>query len=125
SAADPEGDVVGAVRGAVRHEIACTEGSLGERLTRLFLLVGVSRDEAAAGAERHVDEARAVDARRGHAAPLVRRAEERAREVHGLAGDRPQPPVVALAAQVFAPRPAGVRVGRLDASPGAALLEDP
>ena len=24
----------------------------------------------------------------------------------------------------FAPRPAGVRVGRLDASPGAALLED-
>ena len=45
----------------------------------VLLLVGVARHEPPRGPEAHVDEAGAVDAGRGHPAPEIRRAEERAR----------------------------------------------
>jgi hypothetical protein len=125
SAAHPEGDVVGAVRRAVRHEIARPDLRLEEPLGRLLLLVGIPRDEAAAGAERHVHEARAIDAGGAHAAPLVASAEQRARVVDGVHGNRLQPFGIAVAPEVVAPRPAGVRVRGLDAGPDVALLEDP
>ena len=125
SAAHPEGDVVGAVRRAVRHEIAGPDLRLEEPLGRLLLLVGIPWHETAAGAERHVHEARAIDAGRGHAAPLVASAEQRARVFDGVDGDRLQPFGIVIAAKVVASRPAGVRVCRLDAGPVVALLEDP
>jgi hypothetical protein len=107
------------------YEIARPDLRLEEGLGRLLLLVGIPRHEAAAGAERHVHEARAIDAGRGHAAPLVASAEQRARVFDGVDGDRLQPFGIAVATEVGAPRPAGVCVCRLDASPVAPLLEDP
>src|SRR5262249_3573271 len=76
---DPEGDVVGSLRRAVRDQVSGAEIGLGQRLTCLLLLVGVPRHEAATGSERHVDETRAVDPGGGHPAPLVMRAEQRPR----------------------------------------------
>ena len=124
SAADPERDVVGSFGRAVRDEVPAAEIRFRQLLACLLLLVRVANDEAAAGPKRHVDEAGAVDAGGGHAAPLVARAEQGARVLDGIGGDRPQPPRVALAPELLAPHPAGVRIGGLDANPVAPLLED-
>jgi len=118
--------VVGAgVRRPVGHEVPREELGLREPLSRLLLLVGVSRDEVPAGAECHVDEARAVDAGRGHASPLVARAEQRARVFDWVGGDRLQPFGIAVSAEVVVPHPAGVPVRGLDAGPAVGFLQHP
>jgi hypothetical protein len=90
----------------------------------VLLLVGVSRHEAPAGAECHVEEAGAIDSGRGHPAPLVRRAEERARLLDRVGCDGTQPVGIRLAAELFAPRPARIGVGGFDAHPRTPVLED-
>src|SRR4051812_22729065 len=110
--ADPERDVVGSLRRAVRDDVSGAEVGLSQALARLLLLVGVSWHEASAGPECHVDEAGAVDAGRGHPAPLVARAEQRARVLHGIGGDGPQPLGIRLSREVLTPNPAGIGIGR-------------
>src|SRR5262249_42610476 len=63
---------------AVGDQVTATEVGVGDRVAGLFLLRRVSRDEATEAAITHVDEARAVDAALGQAAPEVGGAEERA-----------------------------------------------
>jgi hypothetical protein len=123
SPADPERDVVGSLGRPVRDEVSRAEIGLRQLLACLLLLVGVARHQAPAGAERHVDEARAVDPGGGHAAPLVARAEQGARLLDGIGGDGLEPVGIGLAREVLAPHPARIGVGGLDPGPLAALLE--
>src|SRR4051794_3304918 len=117
--ADPEGDVVDGL--AVRDEVS--RAQLPDLDRRLLLLVGVARDEPPEAAIRHVDEAGAVDAAFGHAAPDVRRAEVGTghvdRRARGVRGQLPLPLLDMRLAD-----PAGVSVGREDAHPPVAPLLD-
>lgn len=123
SVTHPERHVVGAVRRAVQDQITRSEVGFLQALASLLLLVGISRHEAPASSEGHVDEARAVDPGRGHPSPLVTSAEERAGMLDRLRGDRQKPVGVAFAAEVFRPRPSQVCVGGLDANPLAVRVE--
>lgn len=123
SLADPERDVIGALRGAVRDEVSGSELGFGEPLARLLLLVRVARDETPAGPEGHVHEPGAVDPGRGHPTPLVARAEQRSRVLERLGRDRPEPRGVAIASQIPTTCPARIRVRRLDVHPLARVLE--
>ena len=67
--------------------------------TRFLLLVGVAGDEPPGRAKAHVHEARAVDAALGHAAPEIRRAEQRSRVVERLARRSARASRVGLAAE--------------------------
>src|SRR6266511_3397007 len=76
--AQPERDVVARVV-AVRQEIAGLRR--GHLDPRLLLLIGISRNEAADAAVRHVHEPGAVDAAFGHPAPEVGRSDVRPRHL--------------------------------------------
>src|SRR2546423_925426 len=95
--AEPERDVGRLPLVAVGDEVARPQLVGRERSSGRLLLVGVARDEQAEPPVGHVNEAGAVDAPLGHAAPEVRRAE-------GAAG------------RLFAPRhvPAGMARGLLE-----------
>ena len=125
SFADPERNVVGFLGRAVNDQVAGAEVGLGQPLACLFLLVGVSRHEAPAGPERHVDEAGAIDPGGGHPAPLVVRTQQRPRLVEWVGGDGPQPVGSGLAPEVGAPRPARISVGGLHPGPLAMFFEHP
>ena len=100
--ADPERDVIGSLPRAVGDEVPRANVCFLELFAGFLLLIRISRHELSASAERHVDEAGAVDPGRGHPAPLVRRAEQRSRVLDRLGCDRPEPVGVALAAEVAA-----------------------
>src|SRR5436309_15633032 len=127
--AEPERDVVGRSRRAEADEIASPELRLADGLGRGFLLVCVSRDEPSQPAVSHVDEAGAVDPALGHPAPVVRRAEVRARLGDGIAVRtllwQPRPRDCPLdLAQKAGPDPARVVVRRPHAGPVAVRLLD-
>src|SRR5919202_4569653 len=111
--AEPEGDVRRLPLVAVGDEVARPQLLGRHRGSGRLLLVGVARDEQAEPPVGHVDEAGAVDAALGHAAPEVRRA-----EVDPRLGDRiPVPP-----RQRLLPHPARIVVGGDDPRPAVAAL---
>jgi len=97
--AEPEGDVVGALRRPEEDEVAGLHVGLLERLRRRLLFVRVARDEPPEPPVAHVHEPGAVDPTRGQSAPLVRRAEVGAGLRDRVAGARqPRPLAIGLAA---------------------------
>src|SRR2546423_8380091 len=111
--AEPEHDVGRPPLVAVGDEVARPQLVGRERSSGRLLLVGVARDEQAEPPVGHVNEAGAVDAPLGHAAPEVRRAEGGPR-----LGDRiAVPPRERLLAH-----PAGIVVGGDDPRPAVAAL---
>src|SRR5919202_2987566 len=113
AAAEPERDVRRLPLVAVGDEVARPQLLGRDRGSGRLLLVGVARDEQAEPAVGHVDEAGAVDAALGHAAPEVRRA-----EVGPRLGDR----IAVPPRQRLLPHPARIVVRGEDPRPAAAAL---
>src|SRR5919204_4761539 len=113
AAAEPERDVRRLPLVAVGEEVTRPQLVDRDRDSGRLLLVGVARHEQAEAPVGHVDEAGAVDAALGHAAPEVRRAEVRPRLRDRVA----VPPRERLL-----PHPARVVVGGDDPRPAVAAL---
>src|SRR5215211_1867999 len=111
--AEPERDVA-----VVADEIAATQVRFRDLRSCILLLVRVPRDEPSRPPVSHVDEAGAIDAPLGHAAPLVARAEIPARRLDRIAAGRGrQPPIVRRAAQHVFAHPPRIVVSRRYARP--------
>ena len=98
----------------VRDEVTGAELLVGDRRARVFLLIRVARNQAAAAAMCDVDEAGAVDSAFRHAAPQIRRSEEA-----GCLLER-----VAVRRELLVSDPTRIVVARADPHPAAVVLLD-